>query len=176
MDAATRTAETPIWVGEPLPGVRIRRGDYLQSIMSVPCIGISGMILYGVANGKSSPNGSPAMAALFGIAGMMFGLYLLFGRFLYDAYRRRRTTYALTADTAIIKVGNDVDSVYLPDLTRLAYEPDDGNSGTVVFGVEPSQFNGMGFSVNARHASAFEFIEEGAKVYALCLQSQRKGA
>lgn len=54
---------------------------------------------------------APLMFKLWGIPFVVVGLYFVFGRFIYDSFKRSRMYYAVTNKRVIIKQGNKTESI-----------------------------------------------------------------
>jgi hypothetical protein len=88
--------ETLIWSGTPRNGIVFSPSDALQ-------IPIGLLLLFVFANqSRHASFGGPADVAIF--CGLLVVLmYFLVGRFVFDAYGRRRTRYALTSERVLIR-------------------------------------------------------------------------
>jgi hypothetical protein len=65
------------------------------------------------------------------------GLYMIFGRFLYKAWARRRTYYAITNQRARVLTttfGERVESAFLNALPGLSISGGSGRLGSIIFG------------------------------------------
>ena len=128
--------ERIVWTGQPDPRRFFARVD----LFLVPFSLLWGSFaLYweaSVLGWTGSPPAPPVMAA-FGIPFVLLGLYFMVGRFIYQAWLKRRTMYALTNRRALIlrdAWGPSVDAIPLtPDLPISTSVRSDG-SGTIVFG------------------------------------------
>lgn len=95
--------ENLLWVGAPTPGLSVQAADLPKSAFGLFYLGFAIFWTVLASAGAAKGGGLFAMAfPLFGIPFMVVGAYILFGRFFFDAYRRRKTRYALTDRRAII--------------------------------------------------------------------------
>lgn len=98
---------------------------------------------------------------LFGVPIVLFGLYLIFGRFIYKANRRRRTGYAVT-DRRVLQIvrgrnGESVDAFYLRSLPSISTSVGADGKGSIQIGQMPwfgAMYANTGMEFLARGASA----------------------
>jgi hypothetical protein len=118
---------------------------------------------------------------LFGVPFVLVGLYVIFGRFIFDAYARSRTRYGVSSDRIIILSGvftQQTKSLQLRTLSDVSLTEGNNGVGTITFG--PSGFNGGLFQggswPNSRGAAspAFDMIEGAKEVYDLIRSAQKK--
>jgi hypothetical protein len=82
-----------------------------------------------------SMSGAPLPFRLFGIPFVLMGIYFIFGRFVYKAWKKRRTVYALTDKRVIsLTLGNDVQAEYLDRVAAINKTVGKDGFGTVTFG------------------------------------------
>ena len=78
-------------------------------------------------------------AVLWGIPFVLIGLYMIFGRFIYKASRKRRTTYAVTDRRVMATVrgrsGESVEATYLRSIPNISTSAVAGGRGSVEFGL-----------------------------------------
>jgi len=163
-----------LWVGRPAMGIRFSRSDLLALPFSLMWGGFA--IFWETLAFRS---GAPFFFRLWGIPFVLIGLYMIAGRFFWDAYRRSVTWYGLTSDSAVIVrkgAGGSVERIYLPAVHAVGLELSDDGSGTITFGdgaragwlSSPSWGN-----ANARLAPAFYRVPDARSVYELCAKAQR---
>jgi hypothetical protein len=76
---------------------------------------------------------------IWGIPFVAIGLYFIFGRFIYKASRKRRTTYAVT-DKRVLEIvrglqgGESVNATYLSAIPAISTSTTSGGYGSVEFG------------------------------------------
>jgi hypothetical protein len=92
--------ENLVWAGKPSPGILFHTEDWFMIPISMLWGGYSiymEMDALGFWGGGNSKNGVPSfLMVLFWIPFVLIGQYLIWGRFIYDAWRKRRTYYAIT--------------------------------------------------------------------------------
>jgi hypothetical protein len=116
---------------------------------------------------------------LFGIPFVLVGLYLIFGRFIYDSMKRAKTFYGLTDQRAIIVSGllsKGVKSLNLKTLSDVSLSEKKNGYGSIVFGQENqmmSMFMGGGFPGMGTTTPKFELIENAKQVYNHLRQHQK---
>lgn len=157
-----------LWTGRPGGGIRFRRPDLFLVPFSLMWGGFA--IVWESLAFRSD---GPWFLKVWGIPFVFIGLYMVFGRFLWDAYSRSQTWYALTSDSAIILRKHwrgGLQRIYLPSLSTIRFTTSNDESGTIQFGNEgPS---GAWHDWNPPDQS-FQFINDARKTYDLCVQSQR---
>ena len=166
-----------LWTGRPAAGIKFRRSDALYIPFSIMW---GGFAIFWEAMVVSS-NG-PWFMKLWGIPFVIVGLYITVGRFIYDAYRRSKTWYAVTRDAALILWegwGGELQRLYLPTTNKIGLDLNQDGTGSVTFG---EQASGNFFSGRAQNWSGgpdvptFENVPEAQRVYDLCIKAQRAAA
>lgn len=179
--------ETLLWQGAPSAGLRFARSDLVPAIIGIVLLGylvfwsgmaasMSALAQIGQGMGMASGVGPglvmvPIMFALplVAIAG-----YLILGRPLVAAYRRRHTRYALTDRRAIVAhsaFGRSLRSYPIERDTLIDYRP--GREATI-WVAEEERRGAKGRRYTVKHG--FEFIPDGDEVYRLMRQIQRRNA
>jgi hypothetical protein len=124
-----------LWWGRPDPNVIFAGADAYLVPFSLLWAGFT--IFWEISVLASQPDqGGDAFFAIWGIPFVVFGLYFVAGRFFTKRYTKRRTTYAVTEDRAIVLAMNGRRISETPirsgDLTITRAR--DGHHGSVVFG------------------------------------------
>ena len=96
--------ESILWRGKPGTGNLVTAQDVLMIPFSLLWCGFAIFWLVTVVT-----SGAPAFFGLFGVPFVAVGLYLVFGRFLWTAYIRKRTAYVITNKKIIRARGNRID-------------------------------------------------------------------
>jgi hypothetical protein len=140
------------WVGAPDPTKRFTKADLFLVPFSLMWGGFA-LVWEALAIGGG------AFFALFGIPFVALGLYLIFGRFIYKANRKRRTTYAVT-DRRVLEIvrglqgGESVNAMYLRSIPSISTSANSDGYGSVEFGLSSSRY--------ARYANTgLEFFGRG---------------
>jgi hypothetical protein len=166
--------ERQLWAGIPRQGLMLGPGDLVAVPLTLAWGGLAVFMEW-----KVIESNGPLVARLFGMPFVLIGIYLVFGRFFYDSYRRARTAYAVTTDRIIIQSsGGSVTSLPLRTLgeVTLAERPD--GSGTIAFGPLPA---GMKLALplsrpDTEHIPLLEMIPNARQVYDLIRAAQRAPA
>ncbi len=91
---------------------------------------------YAIADGET------IFSMLCGIPFVLFGLYLIFGRFIVDARQRKSTYYAITSERIIITSGffrRSVKSLNIETLSDVSMSENADGSGMITLGpIHPS--------------------------------------
>lgn len=159
--------ESVRWAGRPEQGLTFRGSDLLVVPFSLLWCG------FAIFWESLAVSTGVWFMMLWGVPFVAVGLYMVFGRFIYDAWVRSRTHYALTQHSALVLGGLDgkkLTTVDLKSLQEIHLKPRAGDRGTIIFGPERSQFS-------RRHAAAsspeFFGIESAASVYTQIQQQRR---
>jgi hypothetical protein len=116
------------WIGKPDPRTHFHRSD----VFLVPFSLVFGTFSIIIALSGRFPGGLVVLPFL-GV-----GAYLIFGRFIYAARRRRRTVYAVTNRRVIAIVrggtGDSVDATYLRSIPNVSTSGATKGRGDVSFG------------------------------------------
>lgn len=162
--------EELVWAGRPKTGIRFRKSDMILIPFSIVWGGFS---IFWVA--FSVAMGAPLIFTAFGFPFVLIGLYMMIGRFFFDAYRRKNTVYGITTLHIIRKVGNKTEVFPLENLPAITIIKHNDGSGTIDF-TDLNQFSSRrkttvsvpGFQT----ASRLEMIPEPETVYQLILDLQ----
>jgi len=168
--------ERLIWYGQPASGIRLRSSDVYLIPFSILWGGFAFFWEYSVVTSKAPP-----FFVLWGIPFVAMGLYLIIGRFLYDASRRASTFYGVTDRRIIIITGSyerKVKSLNLATLPEMTLAERAGGLGTLTFGSVPfpySMLQNGSWPGSARESVAqFELIEDARIVYQIVRDAQRR--
>jgi len=171
--------ERLIWYGQPASGIRLRSSDVFLIPFSILWGGFAFFWEYSVATMQHAPG----FFVLWGIPFVAMGIYLIFGRFLYDARRRAKTFYGVTEHRIIIVSGTyerKVTTVNLANLPEMTLAERSGGLGTITFGSIPFPYSvlrsGSWPSSGREAVPQFELIEDTRKVYQIVRDTQRRGS
>jgi hypothetical protein len=132
------SGERVLWAGRP--GARLfHRHDAFQVPFSLMWGGFAIFWEMGALGfwGSQKPDTTPSMfMVLWGIPFVVIGQYLIWGRFVHAAWKKKRTYYAVTSKRVIaVQDGwtRKTASTYLDTLPSLTKEGHSGNCGTLRF-------------------------------------------
>lgn len=172
--------EEILWVGAPPRGVVLRAWDIFLVPFSILWGGFAlfwTLIVIVSAISQSEGGGIDVRFTPFLIIGLvfsLFGLFLIFGRFIVDMTRRASTEYAVTTKRAIILsgfFGRSFDSMPLTASLRISVSGE--RRGSIKFGAGYGFFDFMNFStafgfwIGPSHPFVFEQIENVREVYGI---------
>ena len=171
------TGEHLLWTGQPRRGLMLKPSDAFMIPFSLLW---GGFAIFWETTVILS--GAPFFFRLWGVPFVLVGLYLIAGRFFYDAWRRARTFYGVTNERVIIvtgKQGRHVQSVNLDTLGDMTLDVRPDGRGTITFGAPPQLVRWAGGASqpfgNSRVAlPAFEAITDAKKVYETIRSAQRQ--
>ena len=168
--------EQILWSSQPIQGLMLRSSDVFMIPFSLLWGGFAifweSMVVY---------VGAPFFFMLWGIPFILFGLYMIVGRFFVDAKQREKTYYALTSERVIILSGlfrKNIRSLSLKTLSEINISVKSNGSGTITFGAShPMAWWHSGFvwpGMGRYTAPAFEMIDNAKQVYELLWKAQRE--
>jgi len=158
--------EKIVWWGQPAHGLVFGARDWLLVPFSLLWAGFS--IFW---ESSVLATGAPIFMQLWGVPFVLIGLYLVVGRFLLDAWLRRRMLYAVTNQRILILRNRPfakftaLDRDRIPDVNL--NEHADGR-GTIRFGTVSSYWSGREFSgwtPALDRAPQFIAIEDARRVF-----------
>lgn len=171
------SGETIKWTGQPDLSVLFDNADLVLIPFSLFWVGF--MIFWEI-DALFGEHGSSdrIFMALSGLPFTLIGQYLLWGRFVYKAWKKKRTYYAITNMRVLIVVqwarGKSLHAVYLKDILAANKSVGRNGIGTLVFATsirETRQWGnfGMGWSRRTQEpaAPAFYDVREANTVYEL---------
>ena len=138
--------ERLLWSGRPATGVIFTPRDwFLIPFSAVWC----GFVIFWIFGAAASGGGA---FILFGVGMLAFGLTLMFGRFLIDAWLRAGARYGLSERRILIlrtRPSTNFTAMNLDRLPQVQLIEGRAGRGTVRFGASPSLFAaaGSGFSI-----------------------------
>ena len=172
------------WAGVPQQGIVFRSSDFFLIPFSLLWGGFA--IFWEILAITIPTQDAGAIAIIFPIFGIPFvvvGLYIIFGRFIYDSRRRSKTFYGVTNERAIIisgGLGRSVKSINLKTMSDLTLSEKSDRRGTITFGQERKLLSilmGRGFNfmpgMGGPGLPKFELIDNASQVYKQ-LRAQQK--
>jgi len=131
------SGEIIYWSGQPNPAVIFHKEDALLIPFSLLWGGFAIFWEAGVTGfWGASDHHAPSFFMLWGIPFIVIGQYLIWGRFIYDAWLKRRTHYAVTNRRVIVlqcAFSRKLVSAYLDSLPMVTKDGVDGSPGTLQF-------------------------------------------
>src|SRR4051812_33856940 len=129
-----RPGERLLWSGRPDPSVRFTGKDAFLIPFSLMW---GGFAIFWEAAAIAGTKGSSRFFILWGIPFVAIGLYMIFGRFILKARRKRETAYGLTDQRALVAVGDRslVDSPVKHTPTSIKRSRD-GHHVSITFGTQ----------------------------------------
>ncbi len=117
-----------LWKGRPEKGRTFTRADLILLPFSVFWLGFS--LFWEFTAIKS---GAGIFMSIWGIPFVGVGIYLLFGRFIYDKIARKSTYYVITNKRLIIKRARRIKIYQGRDLPPMEVEIHSNGNGTISF-------------------------------------------
>jgi hypothetical protein len=120
------------WTGRPRRGLRFTAADLIAVPFSILWCGFA--IFW---ESHALTRTTDLFFALWGIPFVAIGLYMVFGRFIFDAIRRRKIAYGLTSRRLILVSGvfsRQLKSIELDSLGETSLKESRDGSGTVILG------------------------------------------
>jgi hypothetical protein len=178
-DAVIRPELAPdellLWTGRPGTGFRFQSGDWFLVPFMLVWLGMVG---FGFVSAIATQGISGEL--FFFTPFLLFGVFVLFGRYAIDILLRQRTCYGLSNERAIIVrnlFGTKVQSVTLRTLPEVTLTTRNDRIGTISLGNSApwAAWNGMTLfsAFNSSHVTAFEEVVDPRLVYELVRQAQR---
>ena len=143
------------WVGKPDPSRHFTRSDAFLIPFSIMWGGFSIFWETSAITGGAGP-----FFALWGIPFVVIGLYLIFGRFIYKANRKRRTIYAVSNKRVMTivrgRIGETTDAMYLRSIPNISTTAVSDGRGSVEFGQSSGsgRYGNSGMELFARGQAA----------------------
>jgi hypothetical protein len=128
--------ERVAWEGQPDPSKHFSPADRFLIPFSLLWAGF--MVFWIAAALGAGSEEEPSGFALFGVPFLLLGLYFVAGRFVYKAWRKRRTFYAVT-DRRVLAVFRRrsqslVEAAYIDTIPTINLQVRADGSGTILFG------------------------------------------
>lgn len=162
--------EKLVWADQPKQGIVFRAPDLYMIPFTLIWLYFVSLWFQGIDITANKPIDFSFL--LMGIPHLLIGIYLLIGRFLYDAHRRKNTTYGLTKNRAIIVTNifrTNIKSIQLKDNHNISFTQKGNQLGTIRFEklsfwqsfLSKGDMNGIKDS----HLPKFELITNAESVY-----------
>lgn len=163
--------EKLIWSGAPKHGIILRKADFILIPFSFLWGGFALFWEYIVI-----ANDAPVFFAIFGIPFVAIGIYLIIGRFFYDAFKRKKTIYGLTNERIIILSGKKINSTNLLVLEDAVVTEEPDKSGSIFFGKRMARqiFKSSGNWPGTKQTLSIELIHDVKKVYDKLIEAKQR--
>ncbi len=164
-------SERLLWAGRPAQGVLFRKSDALMIPFSLLWCGFAVNWEFSAAS-----MGADAFFLLFGGVFVVVGLYFVFGRFIYDAMRRKKLTYAITNERVLIRSRTNLQSLNLRTLSDVSVSESASGRGTIMLGpTNPMAMWHQGFSWPgmSQIPTQLEGVENAREVFDILGKAQR---
>jgi hypothetical protein len=180
--------ETLLWSGQPQLGVLFHASDWIAVPFSLFWGGFAILWELSAIGYWGNPRvAHPALDvyALWGIPFVLVGQYLIWGRFLYIAWRKSRTHYGVTNKRVMVlstALSRKITDAYFRNLTSISLALRPNGIGTIEFAPEPATQSGWNLRSNRRQGFqmyldlsrlAFLDIAEARGIYQI-VQAQRE--
>jgi hypothetical protein len=178
LDDGLDPGERLLWTGQPRPGIYLEAGDVMMIPFSLMWGGFAffweTMAVRGLLHHPRGPFGPGYwIMPLWGVPFVLVGIYMIFGRFLVDAWRRRWVWYGVTDRRALIversPIGSTV-SVDLRTVGTVTLTTHFDGCGTITFGSTVTGRYRRGRNTPA--VPAFRHISEAQTVYRIVREVQ----
>lgn len=164
--------ERLLWSGAPGGGLRLRKSDFFTIPFSIMWGGFALFWEY-----TAVQHDAPLIFRLWGVPFVVIGLYMMVGRFYWDAHVRERTVYAVTDKRVIIVSGiwtRSVTSIALSGLRFITLVTRDDGSGDVVFAPSAGAIpQGLDRRNYQPQPAKLEFLSNPREVYDMIRSAQR---
>jgi hypothetical protein len=171
------SGEELIWAGQPKQGITFGWADIFLVPFSMLWSGMVFFMLFTVIRSNT-----PLMVYFFLIPFILVGIYILIGRFIFDAESRKRTIYGITNERIIIISGvfrTSIQSFSISTLSNISITEKSDRSGTILLGNEMwfmGMLRGSGWPMaNTRMAPAIEMIPNAMAVYKQIVALKKEG-
>lgn len=152
------------WSGRPQQGIVFRGTDLFLIPFSLFWCG------FAIYWESAALSGGSQFMILWGVPFVAAGLFIVFGRFFFDAFIRSKTRYALTDHRALILGGVNgakLTAVDLRTVSEIRFSGAGGSAGTISFGPNPRPFSGAMWLSTSSTAPEFFRAENAATAYKL---------
>lgn len=189
LDRYLDPGEKLVWSGRPKQGLRLQAGDVFVIPFSLMWGGFAffweasvlGLTPLTIHTHVAMHGGAPLLMAIWGIPFCLVGLYMIFGRFFFDAYARCKTWYGVTDRRAIVlksAFSTNITSFDYNNLTNLNLVERKDNSGDILFGF-PGPWGNIGgsdwpSSRRAPRTPGFYLLPQARTTYNLIRELQQK--
>jgi hypothetical protein len=177
------SGESLLWAGKPNPGKIFHSDDWYTIPFSLLWGGFAIFWESGVLGlwGHGSKHPAPFFFVLWGVPFVLIGQYMIWGRFIYDGWLKRRTYYGITNRRLVVVQESSrrkTCSMYIDAIPSV--ERDGGSIGTLWFGAKFQVSAGGGQRTRnlsrfyVGNVPVFADIDDSEYVYRLILDLSEK--
>jgi hypothetical protein len=143
------SGESILWAGQPNTRVSFHKEDLFLIPFSLMWGGFAifweGAVA-GYWGSSGTRSGQPwVFGMIWGIPFVLIGQYMIWGRFLYSAWKKKRTHYAVTSRRVLVVQNGwkrQMTSAYIDTLPTLIKESNSSGIGTLRFAQQESMWSG----------------------------------
>ena len=153
--------ERVLWTGEPPKGLMLRPSDIFLIPFSLMWGGFAIFWELGVTGSLGQFKNHPSFFTLWGFPFVLIGQYLIWGRFVYAAWKKRKIAYGLTPKRVLIldtAWKRSIQAAYIDQIPVIEKTVRSDGIGTLRFGYPPPQ-TGRGY--NSRSVSSWDGLGTG---------------
>ena len=168
------SGERILWTGQPKQGLTLGKRDAILIPFSLMWCGF--IIFWNIDVWSAPKTGTPDdwFFELWGLPFLAFGLYLVLGRFLHDAWIRKNLVYAVTDRRILFRRGTRITSRDIKSLPMLEFSERRDGTGTIVFDSEDLGYsllmkrNTFGdYTLSSDANRQFFRVEDARRVYGI---------
>lgn len=172
------STERLLWAGKPKRGIVLSSAD----LFMIPFSLIWGGMALVAFLGGNFPRGEPHNLFSFVITGFLFviGLYFIVGRFWYDSWRRKKTTYGITNERVVIQSGaikRRLKSLNLRTPSDITLNSERDDTGTILLGPQVTWHSwqrSFAWPGMSEPSPVFESVKEAKRVFDILRQAQKE--
>ena len=153
--------ENLIWTGRPSSRVIFHKEDLYLIPFSLMWGGFAIFWELGVTGSLGQFKNHPSFFALWGFPFVLIGQYLIWGRFVYAAWKKRKIAYGLTPKRVLMldtAWKRSIQAAYIDQIPVIEKTVRSDGIGTLRFGYPPPQ-TGRGY--NSRSVSSWDGLGTG---------------
>lgn len=158
------------WWGRPRQGVMLRKRDWFRIPFSVLWFSL---VIVAASAAFNQPARWFWFQRIFVIPFILVGLWAIAGRFLHDSWRRSRTVYGLTSNTALIATPSNCQIIDLGNLGEIGVEEGRKGRGSIVLGPTVEIWEHGRHWSEAPVVPTFEGIEDVRRVLSMIRAAQK---
>jgi hypothetical protein len=159
--------EKILWIDKPGQGIRFQPSDKFLIPFSLLCGGFA--IFWETMVFRSN---GPVFMMLWGLPFILVGLYIMVGRFFWDAHIRSKQIYAPTDKRLMVIKGKSIQSNGLSNLPQLTLNSRSDGTGSISFVPLLGRPGNFGAWSPAYLGTSFLYLQNANEVYSKILDAQ----